>query len=193
MDLKEAIDKLKVLIKFEENKPELKFAEIKLKDGSILVADGEVPEVGTPINVVTESGTLPAPDGEHVAEDGTTIIVKDGKIEAIKPMEKPSEPMESEAEVKMKALLTESEAKFEARLKALEDKANSAFKENNELKEKLSKQKEVIDLTFNVVEQLSKLPASASIKEVAPIEAKEDKFSAIAENLSKLKTLKSKK
>lgn len=193
MDLKEAIDKLKVLIKFDENKPELKFAEIKLKDGSILVADGEVPEVGTPINVVTESGTLPAPDGEHVAEDGTTIIVKDGKIEAIKPMEEPAEPMESEAEVKMKALLTESEAKFEARLKALEDKANSAFKENNELKEKLSKQKEVLDLTFNVVEQISKLPVSNSIKEVAPIEAKEDKFSAIAENLSKLKTLKSKK
>lgn len=193
MDLKEAIDKLKVLIKFEENKPELKFAEIKLKDGSILVADREVPEVGTPINVVTESGTLPAPDGEHVAEDGTTIIVKDGKIEAIKPMEEPAEPMESEAEVKMKALLTESEAKFEARLKALEDKANSAFKENNELKEKLSKQKEVLDLTFNVVEQISKLPVSNSIKEVAPIEAKEDKFSAIAENLSKLKTLKSKK
>lgn len=193
MDLKEAIDKLKVLIKFDENKPELKFAEIKLKDGSILVADGEVPEVGTPINVVTESGTLPAPDGEHVAEDGTTIIVKDGKIEAIKPMEEPAEPMESEAEVKMKALLTEYEAKFEARLKALEDKSNSAFKENTELKEKLSKQKEVLDLTFSVVEQISKLPVSNSIKEVAPIEAKEDKFSAIAENLSKLKTLKSKK
>lgn len=193
MDLKEAIDKLKVLIKFEEAKPELKFSEIKLKDGSVLVADGEVPEVGTPINVVTDSGTLPAPDGEHVAEDGTVIMVKDGKIESIKPAEAPAEPMESEADVKMKALITEAESKFEARLKALEEKAGLAFKENNELKEKLSKQKEVLDLTFSVVEQISKLPVSNSIKEVAPIEAKEDKFSAIAENISKLKTLKSKK
>lgn len=87
--------------------------ETKLVDGTTLSVDKM--EVGGMANIISEAGTLPAPDGAYEAEDGTMITVAGGLITAITP--KAEEPMVEpvvDANAAMSALT--------ARLAALESK-----------------------------------------------------------------------
>ena len=61
------------------------FGEGKLMDGTVIKYDTEVLGVGSIVTVVTESGELPAPDGEHELENGDKITITAGKIEKIDP------------------------------------------------------------------------------------------------------------
>jgi hypothetical protein len=72
MNINEALDKLKGIVeKFSGT--EQKFKDVKLNDGTTIVSyDGDTPAQGMPLFVVTPEGRIPAPDGEHVTEDGTT-------------------------------------------------------------------------------------------------------------------------
>lgn len=61
-----------------------KFAESKLVDGTTITYEGDVPAIGVPVFVVDETGNqLPAPDGIHKLEDGSSIEVVGGVIAAI--------------------------------------------------------------------------------------------------------------
>lgn len=58
---------------------EQKFGKAMLPDGSVLVWEGE-PAIGTPVNVETPEGVVPAASGEYTLEDGTVITIVDGVI-----------------------------------------------------------------------------------------------------------------
>ena len=81
------MDKIKTLImEFGGKKT---FAEVKLKDGTVIYYEGDMPVEGLEVWVIPSDGTekLPAPDGVHVLEDGSQLEVVAGKITKVVPME----------------------------------------------------------------------------------------------------------
>jgi len=85
MNLKEGIEKLKGLIEKFNVEPivstEQSFTEAKLMDGvTIIQYDAEELAQGVPVNVVTDEGILPMPDGEYVMEDGSKLVVMGGLV-----------------------------------------------------------------------------------------------------------------
>ena len=85
MNLKEGIEKLKGLIEKFNDEPivttEQSFTEAKLMDGvTIIQYDAEELAQGIPVNVVTDEGILPMPDGEYVMEDGSKLVVMGGLV-----------------------------------------------------------------------------------------------------------------
>jgi hypothetical protein len=97
MTSKDAIDKIKNLIKF--GTVEAKFEQAKLADGTIIQWEDDLGE-GTAIMVVGEDGNvMPAPDAVHELEDGTMVTTVGGlvtKIEAKKEEEVIEEEMAAE-------------------------------------------------------------------------------------------------
>lgn len=97
MTSKDAIDKIKNLIKF--GTVEAKFEQAKLADGTIIQWEDDLGE-GTAIMVVGEDGnTMPAPDAVHELEDGTMVTTVGGlvtKIESKKEEEVIEEEMAAE-------------------------------------------------------------------------------------------------
>lgn len=76
---------------------EAAFGELTLVDGTIVVFDGDMVEVGVALNVKTEAGVAPAPDGVHETTDGQLITVKDGVVTAVE-MKQPEVEQEVEVE-----------------------------------------------------------------------------------------------
>ena len=77
MNLKSAIDTLRTeLRKFTTQKQA--FADYKLADGTVIRVDGDL-VAGTPVYVITEDETLPAPDGEHEVEGVGVVKTEGGK------------------------------------------------------------------------------------------------------------------
>lgn len=80
-----------------------KLGEVKT-DKAVLTYDGDGElEVGMEVFVETEADDtieyMHPEDGEYVAEDGRTIVIKDGFVEEIKEkVEEPTEPMEPTTE-----------------------------------------------------------------------------------------------
>jgi hypothetical protein len=71
-DVKELVSKLKEFFSEES----MSFEEAKLADGiTIIKWEGPLAE-GTSVMVVSESGEVPAPDGEHELQDGRKITVE---------------------------------------------------------------------------------------------------------------------
>jgi hypothetical protein len=99
MNINEALDKLKGIVeKFSGT--EQKFKDVKLNDGTTIISyDGDMPAQGMPLFVVTPEGRIPAPDGEHVTEDGTTIVVIGGLIAEVKEAEAEEPAVEGAASV----------------------------------------------------------------------------------------------
>lgn len=134
---------------------EHKFKEAKLKDGTTVTYDGDMPTDGMEIWVIPADGgeNMPAPDGVHELEDGTQVEVVGGKIVKVKAVEvmddvKPSTSV-PETEAKAKRLIESvvketvySKQEVEEKLKAIADgfeaykadteKTLSAFKSENE-------------------------------------------------------------
>lgn len=75
---------------------EVKFAEAKLADGTVLMISGDEIAVGAEVVVSTEEGQIPAPDGEYELEDGSVLIVIDGLVSELRPAQAPAEPVEAE-------------------------------------------------------------------------------------------------
>lgn len=67
----------------------INFIDVKLKDGTMVTYDGDMPMVGIPVFVLPSDGTdkIAPADGVLEFEDGTKIEVKDGVIIAVMPME----------------------------------------------------------------------------------------------------------
>ena len=116
--------------KFEdEQKPAASFVEVPLQDGTILKVGGEL-VAGTEVILITPEGEIPAPEGDLILADGSTIVVKkDGEKSVIAEV-KPAEEMKKDtkdAPVNMEAIEKAISDKFEAKFSALE-------KENKSLK-----------------------------------------------------------
>jgi hypothetical protein len=180
MDIKESIKEIPTLTesvksmiqtlkeKFME-KVEQSFSESKLKDGTIISYESESLEKGVPLFVLDEAGNrLPAPDGEHVLEDGSVIVVIEGIVSEVKPAE-PIEEEEmsgdaaptakplNESDVKriVETIVKEtvfSNAEYVAKFEAIEN-------ENKELKSEVEKLSALLKETFSIVEKISAEPS----------------------------------
>lgn len=167
----------------------VKMGTAKLMDGgATLEFEGDTPQAGASINLVTPDGAVPAPVGEHELEDGTTIVITEaGIIAEVKPKEAETEvtvEVEDSKQVapttamdttgELKDMISSILVKFAEELDA---KIEAKFSQN---------QKAVEDLKV----ELSSQPAVEKTK-VAPIE-KEVKLATslkgrLAESLTNLK------
>lgn len=194
MNINEALDKLKGIVeKFSGT--EQKFKDVKLNDGTTIVSyDGDTPAQGMPLFVVTPEGRIPAPDGEHVTEDGTTLVVIGGLIAEVKeaeveepaaegtPTETPaSAPVESAAAPKrvIKSQVEEHvfsleiegvepiSVDFSSMFTAFNEKFAALEKENTELKAEFAKAAEFKTEVIKLVSEIGDQPAAeATEKEV---------------------------
>ena len=123
--------------KFEDAPAAPSFVEVPLQDGTILKVGGEL-VAGTEVILITPEGEIPAPEGDLILADGSTIVVKkDGEKSVIAEV-KPAEEMKKDtkdAPVNMEAIEKAISDKFEAKFSALE-------KENKRLNKELRKVKE---------------------------------------------------
>lgn len=97
----------------------LKLEDVKT-DKETLIVEGEV-EVGKPVFVETEEGPIPAADGDYTLEDGTVLVIVEGVIAEIRPVENPEE--EKPEELEEENPLPEEDTKvaeLEARIAELE-------------------------------------------------------------------------
>ena len=101
MNSKKVLDKIMALLSIAK---EVQFTYAKLADGTIV--ESPTFDVGETLDVVTEDGKTPAPDGEHELslrdaagnENIIKVITKDGKIVERANIELPSSEEEMKAE-----------------------------------------------------------------------------------------------
>jgi len=138
----------------EPKATESKMMEAKLKDGTIV----EVTELMVG-GIVTIEGVA-APIGEHMLEDGTTIVLGDnGVIMEIKPA--------AAVEVEVETKKDDMDAKFSAFEAATNQKFASYESKFAEYETKLAKANQVIEGLLNLTQTLAETPtgsADASIK-----------------------------
>ena len=120
MELKERIaglfQKYNVNLSVEEstNEPEatpeeVKFAEGKLQDGTMIYTDSEAWEAGVNIYIMNDEGEkIAVPTGEYILEDGRAVAVVDGIVESISEAEVEEEATEEE-EMQQEAPLTKED------------------------------------------------------------------------------------
>ena len=147
------------------------FAEYETATGVKVKIDGEI-AVGVPVVVVAEDGTeAPAPDGEHEILGVAKIVVKDGLIAEIMPLEE--EPtVEVEVELAEAMPIVDMTAELQDRIVALEGKLD-------ELMKKFEGMTKATEAMTAVVEEISTLPTAevskpASFTYLYP-KAKQDK------------------
>jgi flagellin-like hook-associated protein FlgL len=80
MDKKGILTKIKELFSTEVEKFE---ADYKTQDGRIIRCYGEGLDVGEMVKEITAEGEMDIEDGDYILEDGTTLMIVGGKIEAI--------------------------------------------------------------------------------------------------------------
>ena len=200
MNLKNAIESLRTeLRKFSTQKQS--FADYKLADGTIVRVDGDL-VASTPVFVVAEEGTLPAPDGEHVVEGVGTIKTEGGKIVEVIAAEVPVAAQEVEVEVAPEEVAPEApiamtpdmvEAIVAKHLSAIMEELKAAYAEMGKMKEKMSAFASQVETMADIVEKVSELPAEApkasgsAIVEQRKAQASQN-FNALAQALQSLKS-----
>lgn len=128
------------------------FAEYETATGVKVKIDGEI-AVGVPVVAVAEDGTeAPAPDGEHEILGVAKIVVKDGLIAEIMPLEE--EPkVEVEVELAEAMPIVDITAELQDRIVALEGKLD-------ELMKKFEGMTKATEAMTAVVEEISTLPTA---------------------------------
>jgi hypothetical protein len=128
------------------------FAEYETATGVKVKIDGEI-AVGVPVVAVAEDGTeAPAPDGEHEIVGVAKIVVKDGLIAEIMPLEE--EPkVEVEVELAEEMPIVDITAELQDRIVALEGKLD-------ELMKKFEGMTKATEAMTAVVEEISTLPTA---------------------------------
>lgn len=141
---------------FKMAKAILKLAEIAT-DKETLIIKGEI-EVGEPVFVETEEGPVPAEDGEYVLEDETIIVIAEGIITEVRPVEAPAEENPEELEEEKPVEETPEEdpkvAELEARIKELEAEIETKDARIAELEGLVAEQEE--KLKMSVEEPITK-------------------------------------
>lgn len=133
------------------------FAEYETATGVKVKIDGEI-AVGVPVVVIAEDGTeSPAPDGEHEIVGVAKIVVKDGLISEIMPLEeeKPEVEIEVEASEEMAEAMPVADltAELQDRIVVLEGKLD-------ELMKKIEGMTKATEAMTAVVEEISTLPTA---------------------------------
>lgn len=154
----------------------VKMGTAKLMDGgATLEFEGDMPQAGASINLVTPDGAVPAPVGEHELEDGTTIVITEaGVIAEVKEKEAETEVevnVEQSKEVaqttamdttgELKDMISSILVKFAEELDAkIEAKFSQNQKAVEELKVELSSQPAVEKTKVAPIEKEVKLATS---------------------------------
>lgn len=153
----------------------VKMGMAKLMDGgATLEFEGETPQAGASINLVTPDGAVPAPVGEHELEDGKVIVITEvGVIAEVKEKESeveieveqaqevaPTTAMDTTGE--LKDMISSILVKFGEELKAdltnhIEAKFSEASKKVEDLKVELSSQPAVEKTKVAPIEKEVKL------------------------------------
>lgn len=151
----EILDKIKTFLgeetpvvetKLEETQEEVKLAQAKLDNGTILEA--EAFEAGNEIFIVTEDERVAVPVGEYQMEDGQMLVVsEEGIIGEIKAQEEEVEAEEEEVEAYV------SKQEFESAVEEIKGMIN-------ELKDK---KEEMAEVEEQVKQELSETPATEPI------------------------------
>lgn len=92
------------------------YAEAKLDDGRLVVTEADSMEVGVEIRVMTDEGTAEdLADGNYVLEDGTALVVAEGRIAQLGDEEPEAEaeaPAETQAESDKEEMAKEDEEDY---------------------------------------------------------------------------------
>ncbi len=132
----------------EETQEEVKLAQAKLDNGTILEA--EAFEAGNEIFIVTEDDRVAVPVGEYQMEDGQILVIsEEGIIGEIKAQESEEEVEAEEEEVEAYV----SKQEFESAVEEIKGMIN-------ELKEK---KEEMAEVEEQVKQELSETPATEPI------------------------------
>ena len=147
--IKEGFKEIKALFSSQKEDQEtetttVELSQDKLKDGTVVEFEGEKIEAGTALFIVTEEGSIPAPDGEHELEDGRKVTVANGIV--------------SEVSVEV-----DQDASMEEIQQALAKLSKEVSEELTTLKAELKSKDEEIE---NLKTELSETPATKPIKPV---------------------------
>ena len=107
----EAINKIKVLLFGNDTsttETEVTLASAKLADGTEVSYDKM--EIG---GILTDASGNAMADGEYAMEDGSTVVIKDGAISEIKPIDAPVENADAPVETPAVAETPETEVEVE--------------------------------------------------------------------------------
>ena len=161
-DKKKEVKELFAEIKAEDapTQPAAPATEVPLMDGTVAKVMGD--GVGAEIILVTPEGEVPAPEGEHVAADGSVIVVKKEGEKSVIAEIKPAEDMK--AETNMNADLKALEDKFNALFTALETENKALKSELEKVKLNFSKHKAQFVKTVEVVEAMAAIPTDEPAK-----------------------------
>jgi Asp-tRNA(Asn)/Glu-tRNA(Gln) amidotransferase C subunit len=176
MNLKSAIETLRTeLRKFTTQKQA--FADYKLADGTVIRVDGDL-VAGTPVYVIVDDATLPAPDGEHQVEGVGVVKTEGGKITEVVVAEAPA-PAE---EVAVAAEITPEvagevvneiaegyplvdpamvEEIVKKHLVSIMEELKAAYTEMGKMKEKMASFASQMETMTDIVEKVAELPSEA--------------------------------
>lgn len=118
MNLKETLEQIKAEFSAiaDKLKP-MKFGSATTTDGVVIQYEGDQLVQG--VAVTLEDGT-PAPDGEHILEDGTVIVVSEGLVAEIKAAEAPEPQSDFAAQfTAIETRISKYEAALEANTKSI--------------------------------------------------------------------------
>ena len=132
------------------------FGEGKLMDGTVIKYDTEVLGVGSIVTVVTESGELPAPDGEHELENGDKITITAGKIEKI-------DAKVAEVVPPVETPMAASNPLVDALKALMEGKFEAQNKEVNELKGIVAEQAKALESFKSFFSSLVETPTGTPV------------------------------
>jgi len=182
---------------------DVKLESAKLQDG-VTVVEYEKLEVGMPVFVVSEDGSTktPAPEGEHVLEDGTVIEVDaQGVIAEISTKE--AEVAEDEAPVAEEAVIEVAgeevieepkidvameESIIEKVTEKVAEQMKAIFEAVEEVAKEVSIVKEEMGAMKTKMEKFAKAPAAAAAPRVTNITNEE--FSALESKVEFIKSLR---
>jgi hypothetical protein len=176
----EILADLELALKNKEQKMEnkIKLGTAVLKEGVTVYYDGDF-GMGTAI-FMDEALTQPAPDADHVLEDGTIVTTKDGKVveiqvtaveEEASKKKKEEEMIEGEPATSMTITAEEVSSMIDARFSELMD-------EITRLKELVGQKEEAMNNYKKEVEE--KFSATAATKSITKAEPKQDdKFAKV--------------
>lgn len=142
-----------------------------LKDGETQIEyTGETPEAGADVFVVNGDERAPLPAGDYPLEDGSVlVVVEDGKIDSIKPMEEEAPNEDAPAELNN----TPTQGDIEQMIKSVLVKYKSESDKETEVL--LAKQKKELEVKLSdqakEIEELKKTPAAVALSS-APAQVK---------------------
>ena len=191
--MSKTIDKIRGLL----NLPNLTkfYAEARLDDGRMVVTEAESMAIGVEVSVMSDEGNADVlEDGSYVLEDGTALVVLDGRINQLGEDEPPAEE-EVEVEVEM-AEGDEADvqdwAGMEKRIQNLED-AVAALKgealSEDEVSEEMSEFSSEVNSAFeHILERLSAIENEPATSGVSHSPNKTKNQTVSQEEFSSMKT-----